>query len=297
MRKLKLLFMLCLAAMAASASKTVYLAPGAWDVADATEYYAIWAWGEGLTSQWYVMEDADNDGIYEYTFTDDGIAGMQFGRMGSNTLTDATSYDTAEKWNVTGDQTVVNGYLYTISGEVGSPTVTTSFFVGTAASFTNGGKYLFKNVATGRYLGPGNSWGTRASLVVPSQYNTINAANDKYTITTHVGNGNFGTNLFMDSSESPLELAISQLDNGNYIMSTGNKLLGYDGSSYSISGDLIDFTSTNAQWQIIGYDEALAAATEDNPVDASFVILDATFDRNSKHVKKLATTIGQAYGR
>lgn len=291
MRKLKLL----LAAVAltlggvisANAAKTVYLAPGTWDVTDATEYYAIWAWADGVDGQWYVMEDADNDGIYEYTFTNDGITGMQFGRMGSNTLTDATSYGTAEKWNVTGDQTVVNGYLYTISGEVSSPTVTTSFFVGTAASFTDGGKYLFKNVATGRYLGPGNSWGTRASLVVPSQYNTINAANGKYTITTHVGNGNFGTNLFMDSSDSPLELAISQVDNGNYIMSTGNKLLGYDGSSYSISGDLIDFTSTNAQWQIIGYDEALAAATEDNPVDASFVILDATFDRNNKHVTKV----------
>jgi hypothetical protein len=287
MRKLKLLLALCMVTIAASASKTVYLAPGTWDVAEATEYYAIWAWAGSDPGQWYVMDDTDNDGIYEYTFTDDNLTGMQFGRMGANTLTSATDYNTAEKWNTTGDLTITDGILYTISGEVGSPTVTTSIYGATAASFTDGGKYIFKNVGTNRYLGPANDWGTQASLIPGSITTIIHANNGKYRIESQVWNHNsndwvYFNGGYMDSN-APQDVTISKLSNGAYVLSNGTTYYGHNGSStFILNGELTDFNNANAQWQIVSCDDAIANATADNPVDASFLISNPNFDRNHR---------------
>lgn len=287
MRKLKLLLALCMATVAASASKTVYLAPGTWDVTDATEYYAIWAWADGVDGQWYVMNDTDGDGIYEYTFTDDTLTGMQFGRMGSATLTSTTDYNTTEKWNVTSDLTITDGLLYTISGEVGSPSVATSIYGATAASFTDGGKYLFKNVGSGKYLGPGNSWGTQASLLAQSHYNTVHYVSDGvYTIESQVSNG--GTNYYFTGTGGFLDgaatnITIAKIADGIYNITNGSIYFGYDGSSSVLAKDLANPAADNAKWQIVSYDDALADATEENPVDASFMILDQNFDRNNRN--------------
>ena len=69
MRKLKLLLALCMVTIAASASKTVYLAPGTWDVENTTEYFALWAWPEGGDGQWAVREEVGL-GVYKFTFDD-----------------------------------------------------------------------------------------------------------------------------------------------------------------------------------------------------------------------------------
>ena len=147
------------------------------------------------------------------------------------------------------------------------------------------GKYVFQNVGSGRFLGPGNSWGTQASLLAQSHYNTLAKVSDGvYTIESQVSNG--GTNHyfaggFMDGAATNVTIA----DNGDgiFTMSNGTNYYGYDGSTMVLASNLTDPTNENAQWKIIAYDDYLASATLNNPVDATYRILDQNFDRNNRN--------------
>ena len=159
MKRLKLLMMLCLVAIAANASKTVYLAPGAWDDANANERYAIWMFGSATeTDAWAEFSAVDGvDGIFSATFNE------AYTKMSLVRLDGDKGLDWANKWAQTADMAApaADGLLYTMTGNDGETaannTYTISIYGSTAASFTDGGKYLFKNVGSGRYLGPGNS--------------------------------------------------------------------------------------------------------------------------------------------
>ncbi|MCR4919674.1 MAG: hypothetical protein K5928_07685 [Prevotella sp.] len=281
MRKLKLLLAAALtmgAAVSADAAKTVYLAPGAWDVDDATERYALYMFSD--TKNAWVSFTEGADGVWSAEF-DDSYASMILCRMDG--ASNENNWDS--RWNQTADLAApaADGLLYTIT-DINSSAYTISFYGATAASFTDGGKYLFKNVGSDKYLGPGNSWGTQATLLAQSHYNTIHAGEGVYTIESQVSNGGtnyYFTGTFMDGAAA--NVTISKLPNGNYSMSSGSTYYGYDGTSTVLANNLTDATADNAQWQIIGYDEALADATEENPVDATFMILDQNFDRNNRN--------------
>ena len=152
------------------------------------------------------------------------------------------------------------------------------------ASDLAAGKYVFQNVGSGRYLGPGNSWGTQASLIQFSHYNTLAKISDGvYTIESQVSNG--GTNYYFTGSYmdgGAANVTIQDNGEGIFTMSNGTTYYGYDGSSYVLASDLTDATSTNAQWKIMAYDEVYADATEENPVDVTYMILDSNFDRNHR---------------
>ena len=154
----------------------------------------------------------------------------------------------------------------------------------TAADFANG-KYVFQNVGSGRYLGPGNSWGTQASLIQFSHYNTLAKLSDGvYSIESQVSNG--GTNYYFTGSfmdGAAVNVTITDLGGGIYTMSNGSTYYGYDGSSYVLASNLTDASNVNAQWKIIAYDEAYNGATAENPVDVTYMILDANFDRNNRN--------------
>ncbi|MBR0201097.1 MAG: hypothetical protein IJQ44_01335 [Bacteroidaceae bacterium] len=154
----------------------------------------------------------------------------------------------------------------------------------TAADFANG-KYVFQNIGSGRYLGPGNSWGTQASLIQFSHYNTLAKLSDGvYSIESQVSNG--GTNYYFTGSfmdGAAVNVTITDLGGGIYTMSNGSTYYGYDGSSYVLASNLTDASNVNAQWKIIAYDEAYNGATAENPVDVTYMILDANFDRNNRN--------------
>ena len=282
MRKLKLLIAAALtmgAAVTADAAKTVYLNPGAWDVADATERYALYMFDNGAGTNEWVSFTEGADGIWSAEFNET-YPNMILCRMDGA----STENNWDSRWNQTAnlDAPAADGLLYTIT-DINSSAYTISIYGATAASFTDGGKYLFKNVGSGRYLGPGNSWGTQASLLAQSHYNTIHAGEGVYTIESQVSNGNtdyYFTGTFMDGSAA--DVTISKLPNGNFLMSNGSTYYGYDASTV-LANNLTNPAADNAQWQIIGYDEALADATEANPVDATFMILDQNFDRNNRN--------------
>ena len=153
------------------------------------------------------------------------------------------------------------------------------------ASNLAAGKYVFQNVGSGRYLGPSNSWGTQASLLQFSHYNTLAKISDGvYTIESQVSNGgtnHYFTGSFMDGAA--VNVTIQDNGDGIYTMSNGTTYYGYDGSSTVLASNLTDPTIANAQWKIIPFDYDYADATEENPADLTYRILDSNFDRNNRN--------------
>jgi len=154
----------------------------------------------------------------------------------------------------------------------------------TSSDLANG-RYVFYNIGSGRYLGPGNSWGTQASLIQFSHYNTLAKKSDGvYTIESQVSNGGtsyYFTGSYMDGAAA--NVTIQDNGEGIFTMSNGTTYYGYDGSSTVLASNLADPSNANAQWKIMAYDEAYADASEQNPVDVTYMILDSNFDRNNRN--------------
>lgn len=141
------------------------------------------------------------------------------------------------------------------------------------------GDYYIKNVETGKYLGGGNSWGTHASLVENGQIFTVVALeNGKYKLDSHTYNN--ATDHFLG---------------GDYIDNAGNEFVfsEADGGLNIMNGDMYVGVTTGTEvgtatdkdevWQLITRDEmiaTLASATKENPVNATFAIKNANFNRN-----------------
>lgn len=148
------------------------------------------------------------------------------------------------------------------------------------------GKYILKNVATGRYLGPSNSWGTQASLIESSHWNTLaKVADGVYTIESQVSNGGsnyYFTGTFMDGAAT--NVTIQKHERGFYSLTVdGTNYLGYDGSSNVLAGNITSQDDPNASWEIVSYDEFLKGASKSNPKDATYLIACPNFDRNHRY--------------
>ena len=148
------------------------------------------------------------------------------------------------------------------------------------------GTFYMKNVAAGKYLAGGNSWGTQASL---SDHGldviVTRLENGKYTIDTNVPNKDkhyLGSNGYVDSDLA--EWSLIKVTGGNYVITLDTiNFIGYDGSTSVVSLALTDTTAAAAQWQLLTKDELVrefANATADSPVDATFFIQGQNFNRN-----------------
>ena len=296
MRKLKLLMMLCLVTIAVSADDDTYTVAGneasifgsAWDATISAN--DMTAGANGVYTKTYEAVEITESTTIEYKVVKNHSWDESWGFSGNNAnyvINNAGTYDITFSFNPTTAFSDGNNVACAVAVHIDGAT---------PATFNDGGKYLFKNVGSGRYLGPSNSWGTQASLLAQSHYNTIHQADGKFTIESQVSNG--GTNYyfggsFMDSGATNIDIV--QLPNGNYVMSTtGTAFYGYDGTS-TVLASLTDYTAENAQWQIVSYDDALADATEENPVDATYRILDQNFDRNNRHSNKENNDLGSAW--
>lgn len=161
------------------------------------------------------------------------------------------------------------------------------------------GKVYIRNVATGKWWGAGNDWGTRASLIDHPEYVTLDMPASYYTMETQVSNSlkdgkDNGTAYYfegdyMDNANAK-HLTIDQ--KGNYfLISADGQYYGYDGES-TVLGKNVDSQSENALWEIFTEDQMklqLANASVSNPVDATWLILDPNFGRNQRN--KLTWTI------
>ena len=149
-----------------------------------------------------------------------------------------------------------------------------------------GGVYYFKNISTGRYLGPANNWGTQASLIQHASPITVAALeNGTYTLESRVSNG--GSNYYlngnwMDGAANDIEIIKEGDDYMFYSVSNAAYYTAPEaGTVLALNADYTDAS----KWQLISEADmlaSLAAATESNPVDATFLIKDYDLGRNNR---------------
>ena len=125
MKKIKLLLLFCLVAIAASASKTVYLKPSANWLTDSPRFalYMFTGTDPGVWTDFAAVIGAE--GIYSAEF-DNTYASMIICRMDP----DDTENKWDNKWNQSSDLIgpAVSGLLYTFAEGWDNPTVTVSIY-------------------------------------------------------------------------------------------------------------------------------------------------------------------------
>ena len=189
-------------------------------------------------------------------------------------------------------------YIKSIEGIVGIDAEGTHFFWPTSkegvvakpvpADFAEG-KYYLKNVGSGLFWGAGNDWGTRGSLLKHAEFVTLLPQEDEtFQMETQVSNG--GTAYYFEGdymdNANPMKLTINKVGVNRYTIADPNgNLFGYDGTSTVLGKSIAE--GDNALWQIFSEDEMKATldnASEDNGVDATFLIIDPNFGRNNRNV-------------
>ena len=161
-----------------------------------------------------------------------------------------------------------------------------TFRVTNYAVIAEGAIYL-KNVGTGKYLAAGANWGSRAIVNETGLDYTSTLSGGKYTLDSKVSNG--GDNHFLNNGlfndGAAYSWVFEQVGADCYTIGDGGtNYLTVDGNN------LVQFSTTvndNAKWQVVTRAERIAAmadATAENPVDVTFLIKDANFNRNDTRV-------------
>ncbi len=155
-----------------------------------------------------------------------------------------------------------------------------------SSEIIDGTDYYIVNAATGMFLGGANSWGTQASLIEHGIPFTATAGEDVYTLDSHTynnANDHFFNGTYVDGGST--NLYISSLGEGKFSISTanGSAFVSAFAGSTVVSNTAANTDSPLAQWYFLSKkdrDKALAAATDANPVDATYYIKEANISRN-----------------
>ena len=152
-----------------------------------------------------------------------------------------------------------------------------------SADFADG-DYLIKNVATGKYLGGANSWGTAASLVDHGRIFTLaKLENGKYTLDSHTCDGKnmdkrfLGDAGFVDALAA--ELTILEVEKGYAIGISETAFYGAPAEGTTLVYDLAS-DNENSAWEFISIADAVAALENGTETDATFLLKDASISRN-----------------
>ena len=148
------------------------------------------------------------------------------------------------------------------------------------------GRYYLRNVATGRYWGAANDWGSRASLVVHPEFCTLVRQPDgSYFLQSQLLRQDYSyfNGEWMDAD--PVGLTIREVGDGIVTIAQGDGYFGYNGEDYLLNTGG-DGGSEQAWWQTLTEKDLRATmdnATTDNPADATFLFLDPDFSRNHRY--------------
>lgn len=148
--------------------------------------------------------------------------------------------------------------------------------------------YYIVNAATGKFLGGGNNYGTHASLIEHGIPFTITQeASGKYTLDSHVYNGkdsHYFKGDYVDQTSKD-NIYITSIEGGRFSISTAEsaEYVTAAAGNTIVANNAADAKNSLAQWYFVSKtdrDKALAAATDQNPVDATYYIPNASFSRN-----------------
>ena len=158
--------------------------------------------------------------------------------------------------------------------------------IANATAISGTGQYLLRNVATGKYLGQGNSYGTQVSINDHAVWVTATKADDgTYKLTGICGNNGLGSNGYVDNG-TPVALTVTPVDGKTNVYTLSPAASNYvaaQAGTTVVTMAGANAASTLAQWQFIAEAEAnknLTSATAETPADVTYMIKDANFSRN-----------------
>ena len=165
------------------------------------------------------------------------------------------------------------------------------------------GTYYIYNVATGTWLCAGSDWGTHAATNDVGLDLTLAKSGSGYTIATGIQNGTsdcLNVNLYMDYSSSVWAFSrLSTDDTERYVYAIGSGGNYLAATESGVVETVSARTDARAAWQLVTPQDRftmLRNATDENPVDATFLISGADFGRNDtrNNAWKGSPTIGAA---
>lgn len=159
---------------------------------------------------------------------------------------------------------------------------------GVSLNAQNAGTYYIKNVGTGKWLGPGNSWGTQASVLQHADYwKAAKISDGVYTLESVVSNGGtsyYLTGTYCDGGATNFTFTpIAGKENTYSISNAGGGYLTTNGTTVDVSAT--DGSAEASQWKLYSESDmtaVMAAATVDNPADATYLIKDHDLGRNNR---------------
>lgn len=148
------------------------------------------------------------------------------------------------------------------------------------------GDYYIKNVETGKFLGQGNDWGTRASLSDSNHGMVFTLAKQEdgtYTLDSHAYNSAAKHYLGLAGSDCYTDALVANFTftavEGGYQITLGEGQY----LAPEATGTIVNVKSaTPAVWELISIDAIKAAmpdATVENPLDVTFYIHNNSFDK------------------
>lgn len=164
-----------------------------------------------------------------------------------------------------------------------------------------GGAYYLRNVGTGQFLQVGGTWDTQAILSKTGRELTLTeqATKDVFTVNSKIGDGWLSVednyNMFVDAendkNRAQKDWTFTKNDDGYYtitcthaINNTNKKLAITAKDGIVVNADP-NADDPNQLWEVISREQLitnLQMASEDNPIDATFLIKGYRFGRNDK---------------
>lgn len=162
-----------------------------------------------------------------------------------------------------------------------------------------GGAYYLRNVGTGQFLQVGGTWDTQAILSKTGRELTLTeqATKDVFTVNSKIGDGWLSVednyNMFVDAendkNRAQKDWTFTKNDDGYYtitcthaINNTNKKLAITAKDGIVVNADP-NADDPNQLWEVISREQLitnLQMASEDNPIDATFLIKGYRFGRN-----------------
>lgn len=163
------------------------------------------------------------------------------------------------------------------------------------------GAYYLRNVGTGQFLQVGGTWDTQAILSKTGRELTLTeqATKDVFTVNSKIGDGWLSVednyNMFVDAendkNRAQKEWTFTKNDDGYYTI-TCTHTIGNNNQKLAITakdGIVVNADpnadAPNQLWEVISREQLitnLQMASEDNPIDATFLIKGYRFGRNDK---------------
>lgn len=205
------------------------------------------------------------------------------------------NHNTAITWASSDESvaTVADGVVTAVA--TGTATITATTANGLSATCTvtvneaplANGDYYILNVSKNKYLGGANSWGTQASVIEHGIPFTVALADGAYTLDSKTYNNSatahYLTGTYVDGAAT--SIYITDLGDGKYSISTaeGSAYLTANDENTVVANTASDATSELAQWKFVTKDDRdalLNDATEANPADATYNLVEANISRN-----------------